>query len=821
MRQRPARRLPAARAAAAAAVGTLLALSVTPAVAAPASGADDPGAVHGVAMPADKHLDARTTKPFSMVGLTWNNPRAHVEETVQVRTRDSATGTWRAWTNLDFDSESPRGKGVRGGSQPLWAGPSDGVEARVVGADGSSSALPAGARIDLVDPGSVPAGTKDRAARTTTSAALAAPSDSAGAVAAAEAAQPPIVSRAGWGADESLVEDPPTYDAETKAVFVHHSAGTNDYTCAESASIVRGIFLYHVQSNGWNDVGYNFLVDKCGTIFEGRGGGVNKPVHAAHTYGFNTDTSSVSVLGNFNTATVPAAVTDSVARIAAWKLGLYGYDPESRVTLTALESNGKYTKGQQVVMDRISGHRDGYPTECPGANLYDKLPAIRTLAGTYAAGPERGDYNGDGRADLAVGVPETTVGGKAGAGSVGVLPGAAGGPDRTAKVLISQGVDGVPGGSEPGDGLGTDIAYGNLNGDRYADLAVSAPGEEDGSGQSDQGAVTVLYGGADGFTAEPAMGMAPSADRASGARLGQALTAGDFDGDGRDELAAFAPGTGVVAVSDALGFPTLTDLSDGAVSAPDMAAGDFDSDGYTDLAVTYRAADGSTPLTVIPGSADGLAPDAARTVTGGSSLATGDIDGDGRTDLVVGQPDAVTGGRITAYSGSADGLNATGVSLDQNSASVPGGSESGDDLGASVSTGDVDGDGYADILAGLPGEDLTVSGTAHADAGTVLVFRGSAAGLTGAGSATYNASATGFGGAAETGDRLGTAASLADFDGDGHADLGIGSDGENAGEGTVVSLLSPGGVPATTSSAYYGPGTFGLTATHFGGVLAP
>ena len=89
-----------------------------------------------------------------------------------------------------------------------------------------------------------------------------------------------MTSRSAWGADESLVKDPPTYTGDTKAMFVHHTAGTNDYSCSESASIVRGVFLYHVQSNGWNDIGYHFLVDKCGTVFEGRAGGVDKPVLA-------------------------------------------------------------------------------------------------------------------------------------------------------------------------------------------------------------------------------------------------------------------------------------------------------------------------------------------------------------------------------------------------------------------------------------------------------------------------------------------------------------------------------------------------------------
>ena len=232
---------------------------------------------------------------------------------------------------------------------------------------------PRGLRVELVDPTAAPA--------TTSGARTADPAKTALAAAAVTPApQPTILPRSAWGANEALVKDPATYTKETKAVFVHHTAGTNTYTCADSPSIVNGIFLYHVQSQGWNDIGYQFLVDKCGTIFEGRAGGVDKPVLGAQTYGFNTDTTGVAVLGNYNDVTSTPEVLASVSAVAAWKLGLYGYDPSSTVVLTAAASNGKFTAGQQVTMNRISGHRDGYPTECPGNNLYADLPTIRTLA---------------------------------------------------------------------------------------------------------------------------------------------------------------------------------------------------------------------------------------------------------------------------------------------------------------------------------------------------------------------------------------------------------------------------------------------------------
>ena len=200
--------------------------------------------------------------------------------------------------------------------------------------------------------------------------------------------KPPITSRAGWGADESISPEAPEYNDTVKAVFVHHTAGTNDYSCADSAAIVRGVYAYHVQSEGWKDIGYNFLVDKCGTIFEGRKGGVDRPVLGAHTYGFNRESTGISVLGTYTDAAAPGAVTASVARIAAWKLGQYKGDPAGSTMLTAGAngSNGfgkTFTAGTQYSFKQISGHRDGFNTECPGTKLYGQLPTIRS----YAAGP--------------------------------------------------------------------------------------------------------------------------------------------------------------------------------------------------------------------------------------------------------------------------------------------------------------------------------------------------------------------------------------------------------------------------------------------------
>ncbi|NKZ02295.1 peptidoglycan recognition protein family protein [Actinomadura latina] len=331
-------------------------------------------------------LPAAKTEPFSLVGVTWDKPREELRGTVRLRTREAGTGRWTPWRTLEPDLADAPDRGGRGGTNGLWVGPSDGVEVRVTG---SGRVLPAGLRVDLVDPGKPASSPTPRAAGPVGGMKLiAATTPLAGPV---TAPKPAIVARAGWGADESIVTDPPTYDASVKAAFVHHTDTGNGYTCAESASVIRSVFLYHVKSQGWNDIGYNFLVDKCGTVFEGRAGGIDRPVHGAHTYGFNTDTTGIAVLGTYTAANDPdvpgvaptAAALDGVAKIAAWKLGLAGVDPAAKVTLTSAApdgTGGKYPYGQQVEFNTISGHRDGFATACPGAQLYSALPTIRTAA---------------------------------------------------------------------------------------------------------------------------------------------------------------------------------------------------------------------------------------------------------------------------------------------------------------------------------------------------------------------------------------------------------------------------------------------------------
>jgi N-acetylmuramoyl-L-alanine amidase len=192
------------------------------------------------------------------------------------------------------------------------------------------------------------------------------------------APRPRIVTRAGWGADEGLREPEFKYTGKVRTAFVHHSDTGNNYTCAEAPAVIRSIYRYHVKSSGWRDIGYNFLVDKCGTIYEGRAGGVTKPVMGAHTLGFNRNSTGIAVIGSFGSHTPPKAATTALARLTAWKLGLSGVDAAG--SSTVVSGGGKYKAGVKVRMKAISGHRDGYNTSCPGARLYAKLGSVRKAA---------------------------------------------------------------------------------------------------------------------------------------------------------------------------------------------------------------------------------------------------------------------------------------------------------------------------------------------------------------------------------------------------------------------------------------------------------
>jgi hypothetical protein len=277
---------------------------------------------------------------FDMLGLHWRGTGS-----VAFRTRSSA-GRWSAWQAADADAGGPVPRGWRDGNL-VWVGASDAVRFRTTGTVTRLRAYYLRSR------------TTTRATRTL-----------------AVAGAPPIVSRAGWEADEKIKRAAPRYAPALKLAIVHHTAGSNSYTPAQAAAIVRGIEIYHVQANGWNDIGYNFLIDRYGTVYEGRAGGIERNVIGAHALGFNTGSAGVALIGNFQSTTPPPAMIDSLVRLLSWRLDIAHVDPLSTVADTSA-GNPEFRAGRVVILPAISGHRDTGPTECPGNVAYEMLPAIR------------------------------------------------------------------------------------------------------------------------------------------------------------------------------------------------------------------------------------------------------------------------------------------------------------------------------------------------------------------------------------------------------------------------------------------------------------
>lgn len=190
--------------------------------------------------------------------------------------------------------------------------------------------------------------------------------------AAAYTPKPSIYSRRQWGADESVRESGPPDYGTIHGGFVHHTVNTNSYSQAQVPGIIRSIYTYHVKSRGWRDIGYNFLLDKFGRIWEGRYGGVDRPVVGAHTGGYNSDAFGASAIGNFETTSPPTALVNAFGTLFAWKLSLHG----------VRGNKGSTRIGDRTFSHAIMGHRDAGSTACPGRYLYAKLSTIRSQAGS-------------------------------------------------------------------------------------------------------------------------------------------------------------------------------------------------------------------------------------------------------------------------------------------------------------------------------------------------------------------------------------------------------------------------------------------------------
>ena len=301
---------------------------------------------------------------FDLIGLGWRRP-AHVHAQVRARRRG---GRWSRWAPLHATGDhGPDAASPRAGTDPVWTGDADQFQLRLRG-----SARGLHARF-------VRSGPAARAARRRIRAVSSRQIPGA----------PVMFTRAQWGGDTVIPRYAPSI-GQVQLAFVHHTVNANDYGPEDSAGIVLGIAKYHRNYNGWSDIGYNFLVDQYGQIFEGRAGGIDKAIVGAQAQGFNSVSTGVASLGTFTDVPLSVAGIDALGRIIGWKLGLHGVPAEGAVTVTSLGgASNRWAAGTPVTLQRVSGHRDGCATTCPGDGLYAQLPDIRARA-AGAAGPLAG-----------------------------------------------------------------------------------------------------------------------------------------------------------------------------------------------------------------------------------------------------------------------------------------------------------------------------------------------------------------------------------------------------------------------------------------------
>lgn len=464
-------------------------------------------------------------------------------------------------------------------------------------------------------------------------------------------------------------------------------------------------------------------------------------------------------------------------------------------------------------------------TALPNAFTVLFAPAIADAAAQVAVTGVGPDFDGDGYADLAVGSPFEEVNGFRAAGAVNVLYGGPAGLAATDNQFWHQDSPGIGGHVEKGDRFGMSLIEGDFDGDGFSDLAVAAP-QEDIKGIVNAGGINVIFGSPIGLTADGDQlwhqnkpGILDQTEFAD--RFGWALAAGDFDGDGFADLVVGSPYEDVNGSGDAGAVNVIFGSADGLSAVGDqfwtqdspgildqaervdlfgrsLAIGDFDGDGRDDLAVGAPYEDYIDQrdglVHVIHGSSSGLTAagnqvwsqdspgilDSAHLREQfGQSLTAGDFDGDGFADLAAGVwfQDfcfICNQGALNVIYGSSDGLTAANDQFwHQSSPGILDSADPFDRFSHALTAGDYDGDGYTDLAAAAPREDL-YDGNVFQDQGGVNVIFGSSSGLSAAGNQFWTQDSPGILGRAEIGDLFGLALGSADFDGDGSSDLAVG-----------------------------------------------
>jgi hypothetical protein len=313
------------------------------------------------------HLPARA----DLLGVGWRG----AEHPALVLRLPTGAGGWSPWVSAaghGHGPEAPTPAAAELVGDPVWAGGATRLQLR------SNRRLLA-VRLYLVDSGG-PAAPAAAAALTLAQPAL-----------AAGPGQPPIIARAAWAQGHARPRVAPEYGAVQMA-FVHHTENPNGYAAASVPAMLRAIWAFHRFVRGWDDIGYNFVVDLFGRIWEARAGGIDEAVVGAQAGGFNLYSTGVAVLGTFTSVPISTASRAALERLLAWKLSLHGVPAGGRTRVRVNPAGAAYSRfpaGARVELPHIAGHRDGDSTECPGDVLYGELPAIRRGVGALAPRPSR------------------------------------------------------------------------------------------------------------------------------------------------------------------------------------------------------------------------------------------------------------------------------------------------------------------------------------------------------------------------------------------------------------------------------------------------
>lgn len=329
---------------------------------------------------------------FDMIGLLWDSGSV---EALWLQVRDTS-GDWGEWIEVPADDDhAPDDGPSRPGAAPVYTGDSTAARFAMVGGISGGEVMMLNTAVLPSTSGPPP-----------------------GSVLSASNSNPPPPSWAGasfvrnrslWDTGGCRRPGAETAYSSARAIVIHHTAASNNYTEAQVPDIIKGHCEFHVNGRGWDDIGYNFLVDRFGNVWEGRTGSKNAPVSGAHVAGFNGQTQGIAMLGNFQVEPPTPATVTGLRQMLNWLTGWHSIDPAGSVLLESKSDSTLFAEGDQVVVPAIIGHRDLGSTSCPGDFFYVTLAGLRTQITPQNFGYQPSQLRCDGLPVTVFGTPGNDV----------------------------------------------------------------------------------------------------------------------------------------------------------------------------------------------------------------------------------------------------------------------------------------------------------------------------------------------------------------------------------------------------------------------------